>query len=81
MVARLEHLHAAADFANDPRALMPPDDGKHTLPEPRDLRKVGVAQTGGVHFDQNLVHARAFEVHVLDFERLTRNVRRGSPCS
>ncbi len=72
-VIALAHAgHAGADIDHDARALMAENGGKEPLRVgAREGELVGMADAGRLDLDQNLALARAVEIDLHDFERLS----------
>jgi hypothetical protein len=82
MVAGLQRRHALAHLQHDARPFMAEDRGEQPLGvRARQREIVGVADAGGLDFDQDLARPRAVEVHIHDLQRLSRFQRDGGTCT
>jgi len=73
VIARPQRCHAGADFHHDPCPLVAEDRGEYALGvSARQGKFVGMADTGGLDFDQHLAGARAFDIDGFQAERLAR---------
>ena len=76
MVTALQSRHARPRFNHDARSLMSKDRREEALRiGARQGVGVGVADTGGLDFDQDFAGFWPFEVDACDFERLSGFVR------
>ncbi len=71
VVAGFHRQHAGADFAHDAGSFMTEDGGEDSFAvETIECVGIGVANAGGLDFDQHFAGFRALEIELDDFERL-----------
>ncbi len=71
VIALLQRAHAGPDIHDHARTLVPEDRRKQPFRVgARERVLVGVADPGGLHFDQYFARLRALKLHPLNTERL-----------